>query len=44
MPYTKVNPKQARRFAEAAGRIAKTDRVDLAILARMGAVLELDRD
>ena len=44
MPYTKVNPKQARRFAEAAGRIAKTDRVDSAILARMGAVLELERD
>lgn len=43
-PYAKVNPKQARRFAEAAGRIAKTDRVDAAMLARMGAVLELERD
>jgi transposase len=42
--YKKVNPKQARRFAEATGRIAKTDRVDSAMLARMGAVLELEKD
>jgi len=40
--YAKVNPRQARRFAEATGRLAKTDRVDAAMLARMGAVLELD--
>lgn len=38
----KVNPLQARRFAEATGTRAKTDRVDAAILARMGAVLELE--
>ena len=37
----KVNPRQARRFAEATGRLAKTDRVDAAMLARMGAVLEI---
>ena len=32
---------QARRFAEATGRLAKTDRVDATTLAKMGAVLEL---
>jgi transposase len=37
----KVNPRQARRFAQAAGKLAKTDRIDAANLARMGAVLEL---
>jgi transposase len=40
-PFAKVNPKQARRFAEATGRLAKTDRVDAAMLAKMGAVLDL---
>ena len=40
MPFAKVNPRQARRFAEAIGRLAKTDRVDAAMLARMGALLE----
>ncbi|MBL4750168.1 MAG: transposase, partial [Amylibacter sp.] len=40
-PYAKVNPRQARRFAEATRRLAKTDRVDAAMLARMGAVLGL---
>lgn len=43
MPFAKVNPRQARRFAEATGRLAKTDRVDATMLAKMGAVLELDR-
>jgi transposase len=38
----KVNPRQARRFAEATGQMAKTDRVDAAMLARMGAVLQLE--
>ena len=41
VPFVKVNPRQARRFAEAAGKLAKTDRLDAAILARMGALLEL---
>ena len=27
LPYVKVNPKQARRFAQAVGKLAKTDRV-----------------
>lgn len=39
--YAKVNPRQARRFAEAVGTLAKTDRLDAAMLARMGALLEL---
>ena len=38
----KVNPRQARRFAEATGRLAKTDRLDAAMLARMGALLALE--
>lgn len=42
VPFVKVNPKQARRFAQAVGRLAKTDRVDAAMLARMGAALELE--
>ena len=41
VPFAKVNPRQARRFAEATGRLAKTDRIDAAMLARMGAVLDL---
>jgi transposase len=40
VPYAKVNPRQARRFAEAVGTLAKTDRLDAAMLARMGALLE----
>jgi transposase len=43
LPYTKVNPRQARRFAEVTGRLAKTDRVDAVVLAKMGAVLGLER-
>jgi transposase len=33
LPVVVVNPRQARRFAEAAGRLAKTDRLDAAALA-----------
>jgi transposase len=40
LPMVKVNPCQARRFAEATGKRAKTDKVDAAMLARFGAVLE----
>lgn len=36
-----VNPRQAREFARATGRLAKTDRVDAMVLARMGRALEL---
>ena len=41
LPLVKVNPRQARRFAEAAGQLAKTDRIDAAMLARMGDALDL---
>jgi len=42
LDLVKVNPRQARRFAEATGRLAKTDRLDAAMLARMGALLGLE--
>ncbi|MGH6811998.1 MAG: IS110 family transposase [Methylocella sp.] len=41
LPLVKVNPCQARRFAEAIGRRAKTAAVDAAMLARFGALMEL---
>ena len=37
----RVNPRQAREFARATGRLAKTDRVDAAMRAEMGRALEL---
>ena len=37
----RVNPRQAREFARATGKLAKTDRVDAGILARMGRALSL---
>jgi len=40
--FTKVNPWQARRFAEATGKRVKTDRVDARMLAQMGQALQLD--
>lgn len=42
-PIVKVNPRRARRFAEAVGKLAKTDRCDAAMLARMGAALNLEQ-
>ena len=44
LPLVKVNPLQARRFAQASGRRAKTDRVDARMLARMGSALDLVAD
>ena len=41
LAFHKVNPLRARRFAEGCGRLAKTDRVDAEMLARMGAALAL---
>ena len=41
VPFVKVNPRQARRFAEAIGALAKTDAVDAGLLARFGAACEL---
>jgi transposase len=40
LPLAKINPRQARRFAEALGRHAKTDAIDAAMLARFAALLE----
>jgi len=44
IPFARVNPRQARRFAEGTGTLAKTDRVDAAMLARMGSLPELKAD
>ena len=41
LPLVRVNPLQARRFAQAIGQRAKTDAVDARVLAQMGAALEL---
>jgi len=35
-----VNPRQARDFAKATGRLAKTDKIDAQILARFAAAIE----
>jgi len=43
-PLVKLNPLQARRFAEACGTRAGTDAVDARILARTGAALALESD
>jgi transposase len=40
--YARVNPRQAREFARATGRLAKTDKVDARVLAEMGRSLELE--
>jgi transposase len=40
LPLCKVNPRQAKRFGEALGQLAKTDRMDAAMLARFGALVE----
>ena len=34
LAHARINPMQARRFAEATGRLAKTDRIDAAINLR----------
>ena len=40
VPYSKLNPARVRRFAEAIGTNARTDRVDARLIARMGAMVE----
>jgi transposase len=40
VPGSKLNPARVRRFAQAIGTHAKTDRVDARLIARMGAMLE----
>lgn len=39
-----VNPRQARDFAKAMGRLAKSDRLDAAVLAELAAVLAARED
>ena len=42
--FARVNPRQARRFCEGTGQLAKTDRGDAAMLAKMGSLLQLKPD
>ncbi len=42
LPIVRVNPRRARRFAEAIGSSAKTDRVDARMLALLAAMLTPD--
>ena len=44
LPLCKVNPLQARRFAQARGTRVKTDAVDARMLATMGAAFALEPD
>ena len=44
LPLVKVNPLQARRFAQACGTRVKTDAVDARMLARFGSALTLEPD
>lgn len=41
VPLCKINPRQARRFAEATGAVAKTDLIDARLLAQMASSLDL---
>jgi len=38
--FTRINPRQARDFAKALNRLAKTDRIDAELLAEFGKRLE----
>jgi transposase len=40
LPLSKVNPLHAKRFGQALGQLTKTDRMDAAMLARFGALIE----
>ncbi len=40
LPVVRVNPRQVRDFAKATGCLAKTDKLDAAILARFAGVLQ----
>jgi transposase len=44
LPLVKVNPLQARRFAQACGTRVKTDAVDARMLANMGSALVFEPD
>ena len=40
LPVVRVNPRQARHFAQATNQLAKTDRVDARLLAQLGEQLQ----
>ena len=40
LPVAVVNPRQVRRYAQAVGKLAKTDRIDAEILARFAAAVK----
>ncbi len=40
LPVAVVNPRQVRDFARATGRLAKTDRLDAAVIAHFGAAIQ----
>lgn len=40
LPVTRINPRRARAFADAMGKIAKTDPIDAALLARMAELVQ----
>jgi transposase len=42
VPFIKANPKQARRFAQSRDKLARTDRVDCGIPARLGFALQIN--
>jgi transposase len=42
LPVAVVNPRQVRRFAEAAGQLAKTDRLDARVLAHFAEAVRPD--
>jgi transposase len=39
LPVAVVNPRQTRKFAQAIGRLAKTDKIDAAVLAHFAAAI-----
>ena len=39
LPVCVINPRQARDFAKATGRLAKTDAIDARVLAQFGAAV-----
>ena len=43
LPMVRINPARARRFAQGTGRAAKTDRIDVMVLAQMAHLLPLTR-
>jgi len=42
--YTRLNPRHAKEFARATGRLAKTDRTDAKCLSQMGRAMQLKPD